>query len=82
MIICDYKMIINNISMVLNELEPYKIQANRDRFKLPEDQHISLFTNVIDKCVGFFVNQDANGEKICISIKTKTASKLPVEIEV
>lgn len=69
-------------SMVLNELEPYRIQANRDRFELPKDQSISLFTNIIDKCVGFFVKPELSTDEISISIKTKLINKSPVEIEV
>jgi hypothetical protein len=40
--------------MVLNKLDNYKEVANRDRFILPFDNDIKLFTNIIDKCIGFF----------------------------
>jgi len=40
--------------MVLTKLENYREQANRDRFILPIDKDISLFTSVIEKCIIFF----------------------------
>ncbi len=40
--------------MVLTKLKKYKERANRDRFILPEDQDISLFTKVIDNSIAFF----------------------------
>jgi hypothetical protein len=36
------------------KLEKYRECANRDRFILPEDADISLFTNTVDSCVSFF----------------------------
>jgi len=39
---------------VIKKLEKYRECANRDRFILPEDADISLFTNIIDSCVSFF----------------------------
>ena len=39
--------------MVLSKLKPYKEQTNRDRFILPEDTDISLFTKIVDECVLF-----------------------------
>ena len=41
-------------SMVMKKLEKYRECANRDRFILPEDADISLFTDVIDASVVFF----------------------------
>lgn len=41
-------------SMLIKKLEKYRECANRDRFILPEDADISLFTNVIDTAVTFF----------------------------
>ena len=41
--------------MVLSKLKPYKEQTNRDRFILPEDNDISLFTKIVDECI-FFVS--------------------------
>jgi len=46
---------------VMKKLEKYRECANRDRFILPEDAEISLFTNIIDSCVTFF--EDDNGSK-------------------
>ena len=42
-------------TLVLSKLKDYKEQANRDRFILPEDTHISLFTKIVDECI-FFVS--------------------------
>lgn len=41
-------------SMVLNKLKLYREKANRDRFILPIENDIKLFTNVIDKSIEFF----------------------------
>ena len=41
-------------SMIMKKLEKYRECANRDRFILPEDADISLFTNVIDTAVTYF----------------------------
>ena len=41
--------------IVLSKLKAYKEQANRDRFILPEDTDISLFTKIVDECI-FFVS--------------------------
>ena len=38
-------------SIVLNKLKKYQEKANRDRFILPMENDISLFTNMIDKCI-------------------------------
>ena len=39
--------------MVINKLKEYKEKANRDRFILPIEKDISLFTNVIESCINF-----------------------------
>jgi hypothetical protein len=39
--------------MVINKLQDYKEKANRDRFILPIEDDITLFTNTIDECVKF-----------------------------
>ena len=43
-------------TLVLSKLKEYKEQANRDRFILPENTDISLFTKIVDECI-FFVSQ-------------------------
>ena len=40
--------------MVLNKLKQYQEKANRDRFILPLENVISLFTNIIENCINFF----------------------------
>ena len=40
--------------MILSKLKEYKEKANRDRFILPLENDISLFTNVVDYCVSCF----------------------------
>ena len=39
--------------LVLNKLKEYREQANRDRFILPIEKDIKLFTDIIDNCVDF-----------------------------
>ena len=39
--------------VIFNKLDQYRQQANRERFILPEGKDISLFTNVIEKCIQF-----------------------------
>jgi len=52
---CTDEQTMNIIeAMVMKKLEKYRECANRDRFILPEDADISLFTNIIDSCVSFF----------------------------
>jgi hypothetical protein len=52
---CPDEQTMNIIeSMVMKKLEKYRECANRDRFILPEDADISIFTNVIDMSVIFF----------------------------
>jgi hypothetical protein len=41
-------------NMVLKKLDKYREQANRDRFILPIDTNIKLFTDIIDEAVNFF----------------------------
>jgi hypothetical protein len=39
---------------ILNKLKEYKEKANRDRFILPIEKDISLFTNIISKTIDIF----------------------------
>ncbi len=41
-------------SMVLTRLHKYREVVNRDRFVLPPDTPLTLFTDVLDEAVGFF----------------------------
>ena len=41
-------------NMVLLKLRNYQEKANRDRFILPLENDISLFTNIIENCINFF----------------------------
>jgi hypothetical protein len=43
-------------SLVLTKLKIYREQANRDRFILPLDKDITLFTNIIDDCVRYVIS--------------------------
>ena len=53
---CDNENDMNIIEkVVLNKLNKYREIANRDRFILPLENDIILFTNVIDACVNFFI---------------------------
>ena len=40
--------------MILNKLKQYQKQANRDRFILLLENDISLFTNIVEKCINFY----------------------------
>jgi hypothetical protein len=40
-------------NLVLMKLKIYREKANRDRFILPVDENINLFTDIIDHCVKF-----------------------------
>jgi hypothetical protein len=40
-------------NLVFNKLDSYRERANRERFILPEDQDIIIFSEVIRKCVNF-----------------------------
>ena len=37
------------------KLSNYRERVNRDRFILPPDAGIDFFTNIIDKCINFFI---------------------------
>ena len=39
--------------MTLLKLRKYQEKANRDRFILPHEKDISLFTDIIDNCINF-----------------------------
>ncbi len=39
--------------MVLDKLNEYREKANRDRFILPIDKNITLFKDIINKCIDF-----------------------------
>jgi hypothetical protein len=41
-------------TIVLTKLSKYREKANRDRFILPLNQNISLFTNIIEQSIKFF----------------------------
>ncbi len=41
-------------TMVLEKLDEYKKQANRDRFILPVGEDIKIFTEAIDKASIYF----------------------------
>jgi len=41
--------------MILLKLEIYREQANRDRFILPENANITLFTNIINDCINYII---------------------------
>ena len=40
--------------IILRKLKPYREKANRDRFILPLENDISLFTNIVDNCIKFY----------------------------
>jgi hypothetical protein len=42
-------------TLVLKKLNKYREKANRDRFILPLENDISLFTNVINDCINFLI---------------------------
>jgi hypothetical protein len=46
--------------VVLTKLKNYREKANRDRFILPIDKDISLFTSIIDNAVNYFYNNINN----------------------
>lgn len=52
--------------IILYKLDKYREVANRDRFILPEEHDISLFTNIIDQVCNMFndVNKDVIIERI------------------
>ena len=59
---CDHQVIyykkedtLNLVELsVLNKLKQYQEKANRDRFILPVENDISLFTEIIENCINFF----------------------------
>ena len=52
---CVDEEILNLVEiMVLNKLKHYQEKANRDRFILPLENDISLFTNIVEKCINFY----------------------------
>ena len=53
---CKTKEDMNLIEqMVIKKLKIYKEKANRDRFVLPIENDIKLFTDIIDTSVNFFM---------------------------
>ena len=52
---CIDKQMMNVVELlILNKLKQYQEVANRDRFILPLGNNISLFINIIKKCINFF----------------------------
>ena len=51
---------------IIYKLDKYKERADRDRFVLPEDKDISLFTNIINEACNWFndVDKDVIIEKV------------------
>lgn len=41
--------------LVLYKLQKYKEKANRDRFKLPIEKDITLFTNIVNNCIKYIL---------------------------
>ena len=53
---CNNKENMNIVeSMVLNKLEKYREKANRDRFILPVENDLILFTDIIENCINFLI---------------------------
>ena len=53
---CNSKENMNIVeSMVLNKLEKYREKANRDRFILPVENDLILFTDIIENCIKFLI---------------------------
>jgi hypothetical protein len=51
---CNSKEYMNIVeSMVLTKLDKYREKANRDRFILPAENDLTLFTNIIETCINF-----------------------------
>ena len=42
-------------SMILSKLEKYRVKANRDRFILPVENDLILFTDIIENCINFLI---------------------------
>ena len=52
---CINEEILNLVELnILNKLKQYQEKANRDRFILPVENDISLFTDIIENCINFF----------------------------
>jgi hypothetical protein len=53
---CDTEENMNLVELlVLNKLKKYQEKANRDRFKLPLEKDITLFTNIVNDCVKYIL---------------------------
>ena len=53
---CPNEDTLNLVELnVLHKLKIYQEQANRDRFIVPVEHNISLFTDIIDECIKFFL---------------------------
>jgi tRNA/tmRNA/rRNA uracil-C5-methylase (TrmA/RlmC/RlmD family) len=51
---CKDECLLNTTeNVILSKLTQYKHQGNRDRFTLPKDTNISLFTDIFNNCVKF-----------------------------
>jgi hypothetical protein len=51
---CSSPEVMSSVEgVIFQKLDQYRQQANRERFILPEGKDISLFTNVIEKCIQF-----------------------------
>jgi hypothetical protein len=51
---CSSPEVMSSVEgVIFKKLYPYRQQANRERFVLPEGKDISFFTNVIEKCIQF-----------------------------
>ena len=44
---------VNLYIFILNKLNKYREKANRDRFILPLEKDITLFTDIIDESINF-----------------------------
>jgi hypothetical protein len=42
-------------SVVLSKLDKYREKANRDRFILPVENDLTLFTDIIENCINFLI---------------------------
>ena len=53
---CDTEENMNLVELlVLNKLKKYQQKANRDRFKLPLEKDITLFTNIVNDCIKYIL---------------------------
>ena len=56
---CKSKESLNIIeNMILKKMDKYREAANRDRFILPVDKNVDLFTKIIDQCINFIDNNE------------------------